>query len=144
MDADEDLYRRAVLEHNRAPRNRGPLAGATAGVAAGNPACGDRFTVHLRMEGDRLAALGFEGQGCALSQAAVSMLTTHLAGLDAAGARRLAADFLAWMEGRTDTEAGLGGELLAFRGLRRHPGRLSCVTSSWRAVQEALAQPRPP
>ena len=75
-----DLYQAVILDHSKRPRNRGKLPKATRVASGDNPTCGDNCTVYLRMEGDRIADIGFDGSGCAISQASASLMTTLLKG----------------------------------------------------------------
>ena len=75
-----DLYRDVILDHNRQPRNFGPLEPADASVEGFNPLCGDRLTLRLRMDGDSIADIRFEGQGCAISTASASLMTEAVKG----------------------------------------------------------------
>jgi nitrogen fixation NifU-like protein len=70
-----DLYRDVILDHNRRPRNFGGLEAADASVEGFNPMCGDRLTVRLRLDDDKISDIRFEGQGCAISTASASMMT---------------------------------------------------------------------
>jgi nitrogen fixation protein NifU and related proteins len=81
----EQLYRELILDHYRNPRNHGLLADADAQAEGQNPLCGDEVTVSVRLgEGDVIEDVGFEGRGCAISQAATSMLTDLVKGRTAA------------------------------------------------------------
>ena len=64
-----DLYQEVILDHNRRPRNFHTLAGADRRAHGHNPLCGDRVTVFLKMDGDRIGDIAFEGSGCAISKA---------------------------------------------------------------------------
>ena len=75
-----DLYRDVILDHNRRPRNFGMLEPADASVEGFNPLCGDRLTVRLKMEGDAIADIRFQGQGCAISTASASLMTEAVKG----------------------------------------------------------------
>ena len=79
MDLKE-LYREVILDHNRSPRNYGRLEPADASAAGHNPLCGDRLNVTLRLDGERLADVRFEGQGCAISVASASLMTEAVRG----------------------------------------------------------------
>jgi nitrogen fixation NifU-like protein len=70
-----ELYRDVILDHNRRPRNFGPLESANATVEGFNPLCGDRLTVRLNLAGDQIADIRFEGEGCAISTASASLMT---------------------------------------------------------------------
>ncbi|HEV7715381.1 MAG TPA: SUF system NifU family Fe-S cluster assembly protein, partial [Steroidobacteraceae bacterium] len=80
----KDLYRDVILDHNRKPRNFGQLEQADARADGHNPLCGDRLTVSLKMNGDRVEDVRFEGKGCAISTASASMMTEAVKGKDRA------------------------------------------------------------
>src|ERR1039457_192196 len=84
-----DLYRDVILDHNRRPRNFGVLESADARVEGFNPLCGDRLTVQLKMAGDAIADIRFEGQGCAISTASASLMTEAVKGKSRAEALQL-------------------------------------------------------
>src|ERR1700712_2319673 len=88
-----DLYQSVILDHNRRPRNRGKLPNATRVASGDNPTCGDNCTVYLRLEGERIGEISFEGSGCAISQASASLMTTQLKGKTAIEATELFRDF---------------------------------------------------
>jgi NifU-like protein involved in Fe-S cluster formation len=90
VPAIDDLYQATIVDHDRAPRNHGPLAGATHHATIENPLCGDVVTVHARVVDGAVSEIAFEGRGCALSRAAASIMTTMVRHrtLDDAPARR--------------------------------------------------------
>jgi len=75
-----DLYRDVILDHNRQPRNFGVLEPADASVEGFNPMCGDRLTLRLRLSGDKISDIRFQGQGCAISTASASLMTEAVKG----------------------------------------------------------------
>ena len=79
----DQLYREVILDHYKNPRGHGLLEAADAHAEGQNPLCGDEVAVSLRFDGDTIAEVGFEGRGCAISQAATSMLTEIVVGRDA-------------------------------------------------------------
>jgi nitrogen fixation protein NifU and related proteins len=140
-DLDE-LYQAVIVDHDRAPRNHGRLAGATHTATADNPLCGDVVTLHLHLDGDLIRAVSFEGRGCSLSRAAASILTTLLAGRSLASARALAAAFEAFVHAPPDAalaDAAALGDLTAFAGVRRFRSRRACATLALRALAAATA-----
>ena len=88
-----ELYQQVILDHNRRPRNKGRLPTANRVAHGDNPTCGDQCHVYLRMEGDRIADISFEGSGCAISQASASLMTTQIKGKTAAEAEELYRQF---------------------------------------------------
>jgi nitrogen fixation NifU-like protein len=71
----DDIYREIILDHYRNPRNKGKLADANVHIHDSNPLCGDEIDIHLKVDGDQIKDIKFEGRGCAISQASASMLT---------------------------------------------------------------------
>ncbi len=137
-----DLYQAVILDHNKRPRNRGKLPTATRVASGDNPTCGDNCTVYLRMEGDRIAGIGFEGSGCAISQASTSLMTTLLKGKSAAEAEAQFAEFKDIVTtGRAPEELS---DIAAFAGVHAYPARIKCATLGWHAALEALKQPDRP
>ena len=95
MSATYDLYQEQILDHYKHPRNKGPLPGATLNAKDSNPLCGDEVILHLNLDGShRISEVRFEGQGCAISQASASILTTMLKGLPRAEVEALNQDAL--------------------------------------------------
>jgi nitrogen fixation NifU-like protein len=140
-DVDQ-LYQAIIVEHDRAPRNEGSLAGATHHATVDNPLCGDICTLHVHVEGCVIRGVSFEGRGCALSRAAASILTTMLAGRELAAARALAAEFDAFVKAPAESAASSAGELgdlTAFAGVRRFRSRRACATLPFRALLAALS-----
>ncbi len=81
----EDLYRELILDHFKNPRNHGALDPCDAKAEGQNPLCGDEVSITVRFgDGDRIDAIRFEGRGCAISQAATSMLTELVEGRETA------------------------------------------------------------
>ncbi len=136
----DDLYQTVVLEHGRHPRHRGALAGATHSARGDNPFCGDRITVTLILDGDRIADARFDGAGCAISTASASMMTGALHGRTRAEAQALCHDFESLLAGTAGEAASTAlGELGAFAGVRRYPVRVKCARLPWQTLAAALA-----
>jgi len=106
-----------------------------------NPLCGDEITLHARLEDGRIAEVAFEGQGCSISQASVSMLTEATRGKTIEEAGDLAREFRAMMEGTVDPDEDAFGDLVALRGVVKYPVRIKCAVLGWDVLQEALGQP---
>ena len=139
MSELNDLYQAVILDHNKRPRNRGKLPTATRVASGDNPTCGDNCTVYLRMDGDRIAEISFEGSGCAISQASASLMTTQLKGKTPEEAAATFAEFRDIVTtGRQPEEFS---EIAAFAGVHAFPARIKCATLSWHAALDALKQP---
>lgn len=131
-----DLYQEIILDHNRHPRNFGPLATANRQAEGHNPLCGDRVTVYLDVEDGRIANIAFEGAGCAISTASASLMTEALKGRRVEEARDL---FHGFHELVTTGEDGEDlGKLAVFTGVREYPMRVKCATLAWHALMAAL------
>jgi nitrogen fixation protein NifU and related proteins len=134
------LYQETILEHGQRPRRTGPLAGATHEACLDNPLCGDRITIRLRIEGDRIVDARFEGRGCLISQAAASLFAEAVAGRSAAEATALA-DAVAALGEEPASSRALGSlEVLA--AARAFPARIACVTLAPKAALRALGPAR--
>ncbi len=134
-----DLYQAVILDHNKRPRNRGRLPTATRVAKGDNPTCGDNCVVYLRMDGDRVAEITFEGSGCAISQASASLMTTELVGKTKAEIEAAFADFKDIVT--TGREPEEFSEVAAFAGVHAFPARIKCATLAWHAAIDALNQP---
>ena len=133
-----DLYQEVILDHNKRPRNFGTLRGAHRQAEGHNPLCGDRVTVFLKMDGDRIADIAFEGAGCAISTASASLMTEALKGKQVEEARALFRDFHELVtKGEADKDVG---KLAALGGVREYPMRVKCATLAWHTLQAALDQ----
>ena len=132
----DDLYREIILDHYRHPRHRGRVDPADAVVEADNPLCGDQIDISVRFAGEQVAAIGFEGTGCSISQAASSMLCDEVSGHSRVEARDVAQRFRAMLveEGSPDDL----GDLESLQGVRAYPVRIKCATLSCNALLEAL------
>ena len=139
----DDLYKEVILDHYKSPRNKGPLEGATASLHQNNPLCGDDITIHARVENGTVAAITFEGQGCSISQASVSMLTEAVSGRPVEEAATLASDFRSLMEGRADPDEDALGDLMALKGVVKYPVRIKCAVLGWDILQDALGRTAP-
>jgi len=137
MSADlTELYQQVILDHNKRPRNRGRLPTANRVAHGENPTCGDQCSVYLRIEGDRVAEISFDGAGCAISQASASLMTTLVKGHTADEARSMYDEFKRIVTtGEAPEEIS---DLAAFAGVHAFPARIKCATLGWHAALNAL------
>lgn len=137
MSADlSELYQQVILDHNKRPRNRGKLPTANRVAHGDNPSCGDQCSVYLRLDGDRIAEITFDGSGCAISQASASLMTTQLKGKTAAEAESLFNQFKDIVTtGQAPDEIS---DIGAFAGVHAFPARIKCATLGWHAALNAL------
>ena len=143
MDLKE-LYRDVILDHNRKPRNFGRLEGAGAGgevrhADGHNPLCGDRLSVYVRMNGERVEDIRFEGSGCAISTASASLMTEAVKGKERAAVARLFDQVHTLLTHHGASPDAALGKLAALSGVREFPARVKCATLSWHTLNAALA-----
>jgi nitrogen fixation NifU-like protein len=135
----KDLYRDVILDHNKRPRNFGTLEGTPARADGHNPLCGDRLTVTLHLNGDRIEDIRFEGKGCAISTASASLMTEAVKGKDRAAVSALFGqvhDLLTREDAAAPAELG---KLAALSGVREFPARVKCASLCWHTLNAALA-----
>jgi nitrogen fixation protein NifU and related proteins len=139
-----DLYQELILDHSRHPSNFRAMPDATRSVEGDNPLCGDHLRLFVRLQGERIADISFEGSGCAISVASASLLTERIKGKTVTEAEKLFHRMhrLLTMEGAATDEAELG-ELAALAGARQFPMRVKCATLSWHALRAALQDEAP-
>jgi len=131
------LYQETILDHGKRPRNFGALRGATHHARGHNPLCGDRLSLHLRVDDDRVAEARFEGAGCAISTASASLMTEALRGKSVHEARELFDGLHALLTGEGEPAEDLG-KLSVFSGVRSYPLRVKCATLAWHTLVAAL------
>jgi len=137
------LYQELILDHYRKPRNKGELPEKTVEIHMANPVCGDEIRLQLRIEDQRIAEAKHVGQGCSISQAAVSMMTTLLEGKDLSEAEGLAEQFTAMMHGDEGAARDKSmGDLRALQGVSKFPVRIKCALLAFDALQEAIKKTR--
>ena len=137
------LYQELILDHYRKPRNKGELPEKTVEIHMANPVCGDEIRLQLQIEDDKIVEARHVGQGCSISQAAVSMMTHLIKGRELTEAEDVAERFTAMMHG--DEEAARDrsmGDLRALQGVSKFPVRIKCALLAFDALQEALKKER--
>ena len=131
-----DLYQSVILDHNRRPRNRGKLPTANSVAHGDNPSCGDQCTVYLRLDGDRISDISFEGSGCAISKASASLMTLNLKGKTVAEAEVIYAGLHQMVTTGQVAEDDMS-DLAALAGVHQFPARIKCATLGWHAALNA-------
>jgi len=135
-----ELYQEVLLDHNRRPRNFQKLEAADHTAEGFNPLCGDQVTVYLKLDGDVIREVTFQGSGCAISKSAASMMTMSLKGKTRAEAEALFQQFhkmLTGDPGKREVPDGLG-KLAVFSGVCEFPIRVKCATLPWHTMHAAL------
>lgn len=139
MSELQALYQEIILEHNKKPRNYGKLEGATTVLEGYNPLCGDHYTVHLVLNGDKIQDIGFEGAGCAISKASASVMTTLVKGKTIEESKTLFDTFHRLIKGELkDISFETLGKLAAFAGVSEFPARIKCAGLAWHTLVGAL------
>jgi nitrogen fixation protein NifU and related proteins len=134
----KDLYRDVILDHNKRPRNFGKLDGADAHADGHNPLCGDRLSVFVKMSGDRVEDLRFEGKGCAISTASASLMTEAVKGKDRAAIGALFEKVHNLLTQQAAVPGPELGKLAALSGVREFPSRVKCASLCWHTLNAAL------
>ena len=140
MADTKQLYQEVILDHNRKPRNWGTLADATHHAEGVNPLCGDRLQLALKVDGDSVQGIAFEGESCAICKASASMMTTVVKGKPRADAERLIREFRDMATGKLDIdrEPHHLGRLTVFAGVRDLPTRVKCAILPWHTLHAAF------
>ncbi|HEY5808572.1 MAG TPA: SUF system NifU family Fe-S cluster assembly protein [Povalibacter sp.] len=135
----KDLYRDVIVDHNRNPRNFGKLEPADAHADGHNPLCGDRLSLYVNLDGDRIREAKFDGSGCAISVASASLLTEAVKGKTRNEVKALFDDMHALL---TQQDANVDpaklGKLAALSGVREFPARVKCASLCWHTLNAAL------
>jgi nitrogen fixation NifU-like protein len=135
-----DLYRDVIVDHNRSPRNFRRIEPPVRDAEGFNPLCGDKLHVYLRLDGDVIDDLSFEGSGCAISVASASLMTEALKGKTEAEALTFFERVHAMLtgDGTPDDQIAALGKLAALAGVREYPTRVKCASLCWHTMKAAL------
>ena len=144
MNDLDQLYQQVILDHSRERHGAGALAEPHGQSHQVNPTCGDEVTLGVRVVDGRIEALGWEGEGCSISQASISIMHDLVDGAELATVARLERDFDALMHsrGKGVDEAVLDNleDAAAFEGTSKYPNRVKCALLGWMALKDALAK----
>ena len=139
FDDLRDLYQEVIFDHNRNPRNFRIIENADRKVEGFNPLCGDRLTLYLQMEGDVIADASFQGSGCAISTASVSLMTEIVKGKTENEAEELFKKFNEMTTGKDENfNLEAIGKLAVLAGVCEYPARVKCATLAWHTLDAAL------
>ena len=135
----DNLYREVILDHYKNPRNRGELDSPTLEYDGHNPLCGDTVTLHINTDGEKITDVKFQGDGCSISQASISMMTNQIVGLSTEEVIELIASFRSMMRGEETGEIDMG-ELEVLQGVKQFPARIKCALLGWDTLKSALSK----
>ena len=136
-----ELYQQLIVDHSKSPRNCRVIEGADSSAEGYNPLCGDHVTLFVKLEGDRVKDISFQGNGCAISTASASLLTEVLKGKTRAETEALFSSFHDLVTGHgaeTDPSGPALGKLKVFAGVSEFPVRVKCATLVWHTLRAAL------
>jgi nitrogen fixation NifU-like protein len=135
-----ELYQEVILDHNKRPRNFQVLEGANRAAEGYNPLCGDQITIYVKLDGDVIQDISFQGSGCAISKASASMMTASLKGKSRAEAEALFRKFHGMVTGDHDAAPDPLelGKLAVFSGVSEFPVRVKCASLPWHTLRAAL------
>ena len=136
----DELYKEVILDHYRAPRNKGQLDPHDVALERNNPLCGDEIELFLKFDGDTLEGIAFDGKGCSISQASASMMTEKVKGLSAKDAAALADSIKSMMAGESEGDQATLGDLISLKGVVKYPVRIKCALLGWNTLVEALEE----
>lgn len=137
MNSDlRELYQEIIVDHSKRPRNFHKLP-AGRSVEGFNPLCGDRLTVYVVVEDEKIVDVGFVGNGCAISTASASVMTEAIKGKSLAEAHAMFEHFHSMVTTGAAADPGLG-KLAVFGGVAEFPSRVKCATLPWHTLEAAL------
>jgi nitrogen fixation protein NifU and related proteins len=134
------LYQEVILDHNKKPRNFGALDNPSHKAEGLNPLCGDHIFLTLRVQGDKVEAVAFQGEGCAICKASTSMMTTSVKGKTVEEAEALVQEFRDMATGKLDVQKQPNhlGRLAVFEGVKDLPSRVKCAILPWHTLHAAF------
>jgi nitrogen fixation NifU-like protein len=137
----DSMYQEIILDHYKHPHGKG-LRDGDAEVHHVNPTCGDEITLRVRLDGDTVADISYESQGCSISQASASVLNDLVVGKSVGEAQRIQEAFLELMQskGQAEGDEEVLEDAIAFAGVSKYPARVKCALLSWMAWKDATAQ----
>ena len=140
----EQMYQEVILDHYKHPHHRGLREPFNAQVHHVNPTCGDEITLRVTLSGDgeKVVDVSYDGQGCSISQAAVSVLADQVIGQNVGDALKTVEGFseMITSRGTVEGDEDLIGDGIAFAGVSKYPARVKCALLGWMAFKDAVAQ----
>lgn len=135
----ESMYQDIILDHYKNPRGRRPLESSQGESHQVNPTCGDEVTVQVSRDDEGRLHVGYEGQGCSISQASASVMSEMVDGADLATADQVRHAFVELMhsKGLGEPDEEILGDGIAFVGVAKYPARIKCALLPWMALQDA-------
>jgi nitrogen fixation protein NifU and related proteins len=140
--ATDSMYQEIILDHYKHPHHRGLREPFDTEVRHLNPTCGDEITLRVRLDGETVADVSYDSEGCSISQASASVMTDLVIGKDLAEATSAYDEFLTMMQskGQAEPDEDVLEDAVAFVGVSRYPARVKCALLSWMAWRDAVAK----
>ncbi len=140
MSSLSELYQNVILEHNRSPRNYRVMEDADRRAEGNNPLCGDQLTVWLKLDGDVISDVAFQGLGCAISRASASLMTAAVKGKIAPGSRGpvRAVPSPGYRRAGNGRTGNFGQARRVLREYPAYPIRVKCASLPWHTLKAAL------
>ena len=140
MEDLNDVYNEIIMEHSMNSYNKKKMECPTCSLKGHNPNCGDEITVELKLDGDKIEDITFEGHGCAISQASTSIMIDTLKGKTVKEAKEIIEIFLNMIKRQTKSEEELEKleDAIAIRNIANMPARVKCALLAWHTIDEML------
>jgi nitrogen fixation NifU-like protein len=138
----DSLYQEVILDHYKRPQHKGLAATYDAQVHHVNPSCGDEITLNVTLDGETVAAITWDGVGCSISQASVSILSDLLLGKSVSEADLVLTNFTELMQskGTMVGDDAILEDAVAMAGVSKFPARIKCALLGWMAYKDAVVQ----
>jgi len=134
-----DLYQDVIVDHNRSPRNFGKIDHADCSLEGFNPLCGDRLTLYMNFDNNRISGIKFDGSGCAISVASASLMTDALKDKTKEEAKEIFKDFHKMLiEDKSQIDTEKLHKLAVLAGVREYPSRIKCASLCWHTLNGIL------
>jgi nitrogen fixation NifU-like protein len=138
----DNLYQEVILDHYKNPQNKHLVADNDAQVHHVNPSCGDEITLGVKLEGEVISSVNWEGVGCSISQASTSIMSDLLIGKSLSQAASISEEFLHLMQSKGSEEGNpeVLEDAVALAGVSKYPARIKCALLGWMAFKDASVQ----
>lgn len=138
----DNLYQEVILDHYKHPENKGLAPSYDAQVHHINPSCGDEITLNLTLQGQKVSAISWDGVGCSISQASVSIMSSLMMNKDLSEAQTILDQFVVLMQskGSGSPDESVLEDAVAFAGVSQYPARIKCALLGWMAFKDASVQ----
>jgi nitrogen fixation NifU-like protein len=138
----DNLYQEVILDHYKNPQNKALASDNDAQVHHVNPSCGDEVTLGVKLDGEKVASINWEGVGCSISQASTSIMSDLLTGKSLKEATAISEEFLQLMQSKGGIEGNpdVLEDAVALSGVSKYPARIKCALLGWMAFKDASVQ----